>query len=111
MTGVQTCALPIYELWSEVGQGLDATQIRLPNHLGIAGAVFTSGKTVNIPYAYADLRFNPAFDKKTGYFTRSILCVPVVNKDGQRIGVTQENGSALVRERGCQKVWLSEVAV
>src|SRR3546814_8875797 len=89
MTGVQTCALPIYELWSEVGQGLDATQIRLPNHLGIAGAVFTSGKTVNIPYAYADLRFNPAFDKQIGYFTRSILCVPVVNKDGKRIGVTQ----------------------
>src|SRR3546814_963957 len=57
------------------------TLFRLPNHLGIAGAVFTSGKTVNIPYAYADLRFNPAFDKKTGYFTRSILCVPVVNKD------------------------------
>ena len=69
--------------------GLDAIQIRLPNHLGIAGAVFTSGKTINIPYAYADLRFNPAFDKKTGYFTRSILCVPVVNKDGKVIGVTQ----------------------
>ncbi|MBT8002696.1 MAG: GAF domain-containing protein, partial [Rhodospirillales bacterium] len=44
------------ELWSEVGEGLDSVQIRLPNHLGIAGAVFTSGKTVNIPYAYADLR-------------------------------------------------------
>ncbi len=77
------------QLWSEVGQGLDAMQIRLPNHLGIAGAVFTSGKTVNIPHAYADLRFNPAFDKKTGYFTRSILCVPVVNKSGKIIGVTQ----------------------
>lgn len=77
------------ELWSQVGTGLDAIQIRLPNHLGIAGAVFTSGKTINIPYAYADLRFNPAFDKKTGYFTRSILCVPVVNKEGRVIGVTQ----------------------
>jgi adenylate cyclase len=77
------------ELWSEVGEGLDSVQIRLPNHMGIAGAVFTSGKTVNIPYAYADLRFNPAFDKKTGYFTRSILCVPVVNKSGHVIGVTQ----------------------
>ncbi len=77
------------ELWSQVGTGLDAIQIRLPNHLGIAGAVFTSGKTINIPYAYADLRFNPAFDKKTGYFTRSILCVPVVNKAGKVIGVTQ----------------------
>ena len=77
------------ELWSEVGQGLDSLQIRLPNHLGIAGAVFQSGKTINIPYAYADLRFNPAFDKKTNYFTRSILCVPVVNKQGKTIGVTQ----------------------
>jgi len=77
------------ELYTQIGQGLGATNIRLPNHLGIAGAVFTSGETVNIPYAYADLRFNPAFDKKTGYFTRSILCCPVINKDGKVIGVTQ----------------------
>ena len=53
------------------------------------GAVFTSGQSVNIPHAYADLRFNPEFDKKTGFFTRSILCTPVVNKDGKIIGVTQ----------------------
>ena len=77
------------ELWSQVGQGLDTLQIRLPNHLGIAGAVFTSGKSINIPYAYADLRFNPGFDRKTGFFTRSILCVPVVNQQGKVIGVTQ----------------------
>jgi adenylate cyclase len=77
------------ELWSEVGEGLSAVQIKLPNTAGIAGAVFQSGKTINIPHAYADLRFSPAFDKKTGYFTRSILCVPVVNKTGKVIGVTQ----------------------
>ena len=77
------------QLWSEVGQGLEAMQIRLPNHVGIAGAVFTTSKTINIPYAYADLRFNPAFDKKTGYFTRSILCVPIINQRGRIIGVTQ----------------------
>jgi adenylate cyclase len=51
--------------------------------------VFTTGESINIPYAYADLRFNPDFDKQTGYFTRSILCVPVVNKIGETIGVTQ----------------------
>jgi adenylate cyclase len=77
------------ELFSKIGLGLAATQIRMPNHVGIAGAVFTSKKTINIPYAYADLRFNPAFDKKTGFFTRSILCVPVINKNGKIIGVTQ----------------------
>lgn len=77
------------ELWSELGVGLKSAQIRFPNHLGIAGAVFKSSKTINIPYAYADLRFNPAFDKQTGFFTRSILCVPVVNKEHKIIGVTQ----------------------
>ena len=77
------------ELFSKVGEGLGALVIRLPNHMGIAGAVFQSGETINIPYAYADLRFNPAFDRKTGFFTRSILCVPVVNKSGKTIGVTQ----------------------
>ena len=77
------------ELWSEVGQGLDTAEIRIPNTAGIAGAVFTSGETINIPHAYADLRFNPSVDQKTGYFTRSILCVPVINKEGKTIGVTQ----------------------
>ncbi len=77
------------ELWSLVGQGIGTTEIRFPNHLGIAGTVFTSGHSVNIPHAYADLRFNPDFDKKTGFFTRSILCVPVINKEGKIIGVTQ----------------------
>ncbi len=77
------------ELFSRVAMGDSVGEIRLPNHLGIAGTVFTTGETVNIPYAYADLRFNPAFDKKTGYFTRSILCIPVTNKNGKVIGVTQ----------------------
>ena len=77
------------ELFARVAQGTKVGEIRFPNHLGIAGTVFTSGETINIPYAYADLRFNPGFDKQTGYFTRSILCVPVVNKEGKVIGVTQ----------------------
>ena len=78
------------ELYTEVGEGLDEkSTIRIPNHLGISGAVFTSGKAVNIPHAYADLRFNPSFDKQTGFFTRSILCMPVFSKAGKTIGVSQ----------------------
>ena len=77
------------ELFSRVAMGDSLGEIRLPNTAGIAGAVFTSGESIHIPHAYADLRFNPAFDKQTGYFTRSILCVPVLNKNGKRIGVTQ----------------------
>lgn len=77
------------ELFSRVAQGEKIGEIRLPDHVGIAGAVFTSGETINIPHAYADLRFNPAFDKITGFFTRSILCTPLTDKYGKLIGVTQ----------------------
>jgi len=76
------------ELFSYIGDRLE-TEIRFPSHIGIAGAVFTTEESVRIPHAYADLRFNPAFDKQTGYFTRSILCVPIFNKAGKAIGVTQ----------------------
>src|SRR5204863_1002076 len=43
------------DLYTEVGEGLGATQIRFPNHKGIAGTVFKSVQSVNIPHAYADL--------------------------------------------------------
>lgn len=77
------------ELYTEASIGLEKKQIRFPNHLGIAGAVFTTGQIIKIPHAYADLRFNPAFDKSTGFFTRSILTAPVKTKAGKVIGVTQ----------------------
>ncbi len=103
------------ELWSEVGEGLTTTQIRMPNHIGIAGAVFTSGATINIPHAYADLRFNPEFDRKTGFFTRSILCVPVVNKAGRTIGVTQvlnKKGGVFTEEDESRlKAFTAQIAV
>ncbi len=38
----------------------------MPVGVGIAGGVAESGKNVNIPDCYADSRFDPSFDKKTG---------------------------------------------
>jgi adenylate cyclase len=76
------------ELFSYIGDKLE-TEIRFPNHVGIAGTVFTDEQSIRIPHAYADLRFNPEFDRRTGYFTRSILCVPIFNTAGKAIGVTQ----------------------
>ena len=103
------------ELYTEIGEGLGASQIRFPNHVGIAGAVFTSGQSVNIPYAYADLRFNPAVDKRTGFFTRSILCVPVINKEGKIIGVTQvlnkKGGAFTAEDEARVKAFTSQIAI
>ncbi|KAJ3327910.1 hypothetical protein HDU76_010904 [Blyttiomyces sp. JEL0837] len=71
-------------------QGRDKMQeIRIPITAGIAGFVFMSGESVNIPDAYSDSRFNPEVDRQTGYVTRNILCMPIKNISGESIGVTQ----------------------
>lgn len=76
------------ELWSQVALGMNQ-EIRIPANRGIAGEVFVTGNTVNIHAAYEDSRFNPQVDLKTGYKTRNILCMPLINKQGVCIGVTQ----------------------
>ncbi len=79
------------ELWSKVvsADGATLMEIRIPANRGIAGYVASTGQTLNIPDAYKDLRFDPITDKKTGYVTRNILCMPVFNSGGELIGVTQ----------------------
>ncbi|KNC50844.1 cAMP and cAMP-inhibited cGMP 3',5'-cyclic phosphodiesterase 10A [Thecamonas trahens ATCC 50062] len=67
----------------------DGAEIRFPITAGIAGAVASTGKLVNIPDAYADPRFNPEVDKRTGYRTRSILCAPILDQEGKLLGVAQ----------------------
>ncbi|MBA2918460.1 GAF domain-containing protein [Sphingomonas sp. MAH-20] len=77
------------ELYSVFAEGDAITEIRLPANRGIAGAVFTTGKAENITDPYSDDRFDQSVDLQTGFRTRSILCQPIVNKHGGRIGVTQ----------------------
>ncbi|MBF0224036.1 MAG: GAF domain-containing protein [Desulfobacterales bacterium] len=77
------------ELWSKVAQGAEEKEIRCPIGKGIAGWVVQNDKIVNIKDAYQDSRFNPDVDKTTEYRTRSILCGPIKNLQGEIIGVLQ----------------------
>lgn len=77
------------ELWSQVAEGLDRHEIRVPLGAGIAGSVASTGLPIRISDAYTDPRFNPEVDKRTGYITRNILCAPMRNARGQVIGVFQ----------------------
>ena len=77
------------ELFSRVAEGLEIREIRIPTDTGIAGAVFQSRRTENIADPYHDPRFNKEVDRATGYHTESILAMPIVNKGGDCIGVTE----------------------
>lgn len=77
------------ELWSVVAEGVHKKEIRIPCTSGIAGWTFSKNQVVNVANAYADPRFDPTVDRDTGYRTRNILSMPVRNKLGRTIGVTQ----------------------
>ena len=68
------------ELWTLSG----GVQIRIPIDKGIAGITATKGEIVNIPDAYKDDRWGGQdFDKKSGYHTKSILCLPIKEETDQ----------------------------
>ncbi len=80
------------ELVSRVATGMEDSpihEIRFPVGVGIAGEVARSGTVVNLADAYADPRFNPEFDRKSGFRTRSMLAVPLADHDGTTVGVLQ----------------------
>jgi CRP-like cAMP-binding protein len=77
------------ELSSKIYIGSERVTIRLPIGKGIAGYVAATGDTISIEDAYLDPRFNPKVDKKTGYHTRTILCMPLKNKEDIIVGVLQ----------------------
>src|SRR5262245_29731374 len=77
------------ELWSKVAQGDRKPEIRLRVGEGLAGWVARTGRALNIKDAYLDPRFDGEWDRRTGFRTRSTLCVPMKNPHGRTVGVVQ----------------------
>ena len=77
------------EIWSKALRGTEVIEIRLPIGKGLSGYVAKTGETINIPDAHNDPRWNPDVDKKSGYRTNNMLCMPMQNRDGKIIGVFQ----------------------
>ena len=77
------------ELGSMITEGGAVAPIWLKLGEGVAGWVAETGEIANIPDAYSDARFNQAVDQKTGFRTRSILCMPLHDHRGRSIGVIQ----------------------
>ncbi|MCP3871888.1 MAG: GAF domain-containing protein [Desulfobacteraceae bacterium] len=77
------------ELWSLVATGMNGSEIRIPDKSGIAGWVFQNKQSIVINDAYGDPRFNVDIDCRSGFKTENILCVPLINSQGDCIGVLQ----------------------
>jgi len=75
------------EIWTKVAECIDI--IRLPLGEGISGRVAQTGELLNITDAWELPYFNKEFDRKNNFRTRSVLCLPIKNHGGEKIGVLQ----------------------
>ncbi len=80
------------ELYFEVALGEVSVSVqeqkRLKVGVGIAGWVAMTGKPLLVKDACKDPRFFPDFDRRTGFRTKSILCLPLFARE-QLIGVAE----------------------
>lgn len=88
VAGAETASLllidPItHELYFDVALGLppELTNLRLPQGKGVAGWVAANSKSLVIPDARGDPRWDSRMDKLSGFVTRSILAVPMRTQD------------------------------
>ena len=72
-----------------ISTDLKNDDIHIPKDHGIAGWVFRNRTSVNIDDPYHDPRFYSEVDKKTGFKTECILCVPLINRQDECIGTLQ----------------------
>jgi transcriptional regulator with GAF, ATPase, and Fis domain len=66
--------------------GVPGGRLWLPDNKGIVGEVIQTGRAIRVDDAYADRRFDQSVDKRSGYKTETLLCVPMKDPDGRCLG-------------------------
>jgi len=75
------------EIWTKVAE--QYKEIRLPIGQGISGRVAETGDIINVADAWNLPYFDRSFDQDSQFRTKSVLCMPISNRQGERIGVIQ----------------------
>lgn len=76
-------------LSSLYADGIGSEPIVLNLKLGVAGLVAVTGEEMLIEDTARDARFDSSVDLKTGYRTKTMLCLPISNQQGEILGVVQ----------------------
>jgi len=75
------------EIYSRIAE--EFPPVRLAMGEGISGRVAESGETINVEDAWDLPYFKRDLDIKNNFRTKSVLCMPMMNRTGERIGVIQ----------------------
>ena len=71
------------------GKAQATGEIRVPMGVGIAGYVAMTGETKNVYDTAHEPLFFAEVDKESGYHTKTILCMPVMDDEGRVVAVVE----------------------
>lgn len=69
--------------------GLPGGELRIAEDTGIVGHVVRTGQAAQVDDVQADPSWSPAIDKASGFQTRNLLCVPMTDAAGERLGAIE----------------------
>jgi transcriptional regulator with GAF, ATPase, and Fis domain len=75
------------ELVGRPALGLPNGELRLADNVGVVGKVLQTGEVTQVDDVRADPAWNADVDTKSGFQTRDLLCVPMIDSAGSRVGV------------------------
>ena len=78
---------PADELVLEIATGIEP--VRVPANAGIVGACAQERRIINVADCYRDERFNRGVDRASGYHTRCMLALPLIDHKDVLVGVMQ----------------------
>ena len=90
--GAERASVWLYEAESDelvLRVASDIAPLRLAAGAGIVGTCARTRQLINVPDCYADARFDPSVDRKSGYRTRCLLALPLIDHQGALVGVMQ----------------------
>jgi phosphoserine phosphatase len=67
----------------------DLESVRIPAGMGLVGSCARHRRLINVPDCYADERFDSSMDRRTGYRTRCMLSLPLIDHKDMLVGVIQ----------------------
>jgi phosphoserine phosphatase len=72
-----------------LGSSSDLGAVRVPASMGLVGSCARNRRLINVPDCYADERFDPSMDRRTGYRTRCMLSLPLIDHKDELVGVIE----------------------
>ena len=90
LVGAQRCSIYIHDknrrkLWTMLSDGI--SEIVINDDEGIAGASLHIAEPIIVNDVRNDPRFFSKIDKESGFVTKNVIAVPILNSNGVAIGV------------------------